>query len=322
MYFYYAPVIALCTIITLSSADEKPNPIPKRELPPVSWAGIATCFYLSWDKHRDFFIVTLSRTAYYCGLSTMTFLQYYFRDLVREHGASCAATAGSSCAMQFGGHLNGTDPSVHANCDQGHCSDHSECTCPVSNYMAKTALIAVFAQSGACLSAYPSGVISDKVGRKPMVYVACMGMGIIYAVMPFVMDLPKVMAIGFGWGICNGFFQPVDFALAIDTLPNENEVARFLGVWAMAAFVGTTVGPVCGGGALLWLGRIKDNYGNGGDEANVSLVDYHYSQYGYIGVMMLGLFWNILACVIVSYVDMDRVRRRRAEDKGSTRLVN
>eukprot|EP01048_Picozoa_sp_COSAG05_P004696 COSAG05_NODE_263_length_12683_cov_5.884218_5_plen_75_part_00 len=70
----------------------------------------------------------------------------------------------------------------------------------------------------------------------------------------------------------------------------------------MAAFVGTTVGPVCGGLALLLLGRIEDHHGNGGDEAGLSLADYHYSQYGYIGVMLLGLFWNVLACVIVAKV--------------------
>ena len=31
-----------------------------------------------------------------------------------------------------------------------------------------------------------------------MVYIACMGMGIIYAIMPFVTDLTIVMVMGFG----------------------------------------------------------------------------------------------------------------------------
>jgi MFS family permease len=318
MYYYYAPVIALCTIITLLSAKEKPHPIPKGKLPPATCAGILNCFYLSPTLHRDFFIVTVSRTAYYCGLSTMTFLQYYFRDLVREspaEGHSCDGhTEGSDCSVEFGGHLNASAAtctgSSHSwvfdkfgSSHHGHCIDDTPCTCPVSNYVAKTALIAVIAQAGACVSVYPSGVLSDRIGRKPMVYAACLGMGTIYALMPFVTSLEYVLICGFGWGFFNGLFQPVDFALAIDTLPNQDEVARFLGVWAMAAFVGTTVGPAAGMGMLIALGHVPDGHGNGGDEgAGISLVNYHYSQYGYIGVMMLGLFWNVLACVIVSKV--------------------
>ena len=139
MYYYYAPVILLCTIITLCSADEKPNPVARRDLPPVSCSALKQCFTLDWVAHRDFFIVTLSRTAYYCGLSTMTFLQFYFRDLVRESGVTCGATSGSSCSSQFGGHLNAS--LVDASCQTGQCSDHTTCTCPVSNYMAKTALV-------------------------------------------------------------------------------------------------------------------------------------------------------------------------------------
>jgi hypothetical protein len=48
----------------------------------------------------------------------------------------------------------------------------------------------------------------------------------------------------------------------------------------VSAFIGTTIGPVCGGLALLSLGRIEDSMGNGGDQGCDSMVDYHYSQYG------------------------------------------
>eukprot|EP01048_Picozoa_sp_COSAG05_P004695 COSAG05_NODE_263_length_12683_cov_5.884218_4_plen_401_part_00 len=150
MYYYYAPVILLCTLITLCSADEKPNPVAKQDLPPVTCAAIMKCFTLDPVEHRDFFIVTLSRTAYYCGLSTMTFLQYYFRDLVRESGVNCTAPGGSSCSTQFGGHLNAS--LVDATCKVGHCSDHSTCTCPVANYMAKTALVRATHESLVSLS--------------------------------------------------------------------------------------------------------------------------------------------------------------------------
>lgn len=49
------------------------------------------------------------------------------------------------------------------------------------------------------MSAYPSGRLSDCIGRKPLVYAACLGMGAIYAVMPFFTDIRFVMFMGFLW---------------------------------------------------------------------------------------------------------------------------
>lgn len=40
------------------------------------------CYYLSPTEHRDFFLVTASRTAYYMAISVQTFMLFYFRDMV------------------------------------------------------------------------------------------------------------------------------------------------------------------------------------------------------------------------------------------------
>ena len=66
------------------------------------------------------------------------------------------------------------------------------------------------------------------------------------------------MILGFVWGVMNGCFVAVDFAIAIDTLPDKQEAAKFLGVWGVSAFVGTTLGPITGGLALYFLGQIED----------------------------------------------------------------
>ena len=206
----------------------------------------------------------------------------------------------------------------------------------VLDYMAKTALIAVYAQAGSALSAYPSGVASDKWGRKPLVYMACLGMGGIYLFMGCNKGTPEnlAMLLGFFWGVCNGCFVAVDFAIAIDTLPDKNDAARYLGVWGVSAFVGTTLGPITGGLALYFLGalrqarhlpdgsptcagsdrfccgsgagQIEDGEGGGGPMGEGSMLLYRYSRYGYLGVMVLGAIWNVLACVIVAFVDFER----------------
>jgi MFS family permease len=213
MYYYYAPVILVTTIVTLTSAKEKPNP-QKNDTPP-SWAELKHCFWISPTLHRDFFLVTASRTMYYCGISTMAFLQYFFRDMVRKHGdgATCDV-AGSSCS---------------GNCTDGQCAvdggvDGGSCTCAVEDFMTKTALIAVFAQGGSAVSAYPAGLLSDRVGRKPLVYASCLGMGLIYAVMPFLTGLKVVMFFGFVWYALHSFMmislpQRASWPLASDSPP-------------------------------------------------------------------------------------------------------
>lgn len=43
---------------------------------------VGSCYYLSPTEHRDFFLVTASRCAYYAAISVQTFMLFYFRDLV------------------------------------------------------------------------------------------------------------------------------------------------------------------------------------------------------------------------------------------------
>jgi MFS family permease len=280
-YYYYIPVICVTTFVTIASGKEQRNPIPQARLPPVECGDIMKCFFVSPTLHKDFFIVTMSRTMYYCGISTMAFLQYFFRDLV-----ICAPPYGSDCVEDLHGHGR------------------------IQDYMAKTALIAVYAQAGSAVSAYPSGLASDAWGRKPLVYMACLGMGAIYLFMPFFSGEELVMILGFVWGVCNGCFVAVDFAIAIDTLPDKQEAAKFLGVWGVSAFVGTTLGPITGGLALYFLGQIEDGLGGGGHMAEgESLMTYRYSKYGYIGVMALGAMWNVLSCIIISWVDFGRAAK-------------
>ena len=98
MYYYYIPVIAVTTFVTIGAAKETRNPITKDHLPPVTCDEIWKCFFVSPTHHKDFFIVTMSRTMYYCGISTMAFLQYFFRDLV-----ICAPPYTSTCVQDAHG---------------------------------------------------------------------------------------------------------------------------------------------------------------------------------------------------------------------------
>jgi len=87
---------------------------------------------------------------------------------------------------------------------------------------------------GAVASSLVAGVLSDRFGRKVMVYVS----SALQAAVPLIFlfftsfDLAVLMGIVFGLGY--GAYQAVDWALASDVLPSETDNAKDMGVWHIA----------------------------------------------------------------------------------------
>lgn len=59
-------------------------------------------------------------------------------------------------------------------------------------------------------------------------------------------------------GVGNGAYLSVDYALACDTLPSKEHAAKFLGIWGVAAFIGTMMGTgfyclICAFCVVPWL---------------------------------------------------------------------
>jgi MFS family permease len=82
-----------------------------------------------------------------------------------------------------------------------------------------TSLLAMIGQLAAAVVAIPSGHLSDKYGRKPLVWTACGFMAITYLGYATSPSLRNVNLLGVAYGIGNGVFLSVDYALACDTLP-------------------------------------------------------------------------------------------------------
>ena len=56
------------------------------------------------------------------------------------------------------------------------------------------------------------------------------------------------------YGLGNGMFLSVDYALACDTLPSLESAAQGLGVWGVSAFLGSTLGPLIAAPLLAYFG--------------------------------------------------------------------
>jgi len=156
------------------------------------------------------------------------------------------------------------------------------------------ALAAVLGQVGGAVFAYPAGVLSDRVGRKPIITLSCIAIGVFYILLLLAKELKWVMALGGIMGGFNGSYLSVDYALAVDTLPSRDQAAKWLAVWGVAAFIGGMLGPAIGG-PLLWTMPGKPPMEAGSTyHANSSL--------GYWALMVLGSAYMVASAATLRYV--------------------
>ncbi len=114
---------------------------------------------------------------------------------------------------------------------------------------------------GALLSAFAAGALSDRVGRRAIVW----GAGILMA-MPGLLFLtapsfPLLLGLSVVLGLGYGAFTTVDWALATDVLPSRDAAAKDMGIWGIAATLPQVLAPLIGGPLLDAFNRRQPNFG-------------------------------------------------------------
>jgi MFS family permease len=120
---------------------------------------------------------------------------------------------------------------------------------------------AIVGQLCATVTAIPTGILSDRTNgmRKPYIYGACVVLALGNIANLFVRNETDVMVICGFLGAANGVYLAMDAALALDTLPSEEDAARFMGVWGIGCFLGGAVGPLLAGPVLRMCGENPTN---------------------------------------------------------------
>ncbi len=120
---------------------------------------------------------------------------------------------------------------------------------------------------GALAASLVSGVLSDKYGRKRMVYLSGALQGLVAAVFIFYGNYTVAVLLGVVFGVGYGAYQAVDWALASDVLPSADDYARDMGVWHIAFTMPQVIAtPIAG--ALL------DNFQNVGQNIGLPTLGY------------------------------------------------
>ena len=96
----------------------------------------------------------------------------------------------------------------------------------------------------ATITGFFGGKISDKIGRKTVVYIANSLVGA--AVIAFLFSSQFVFAcvVGAVFGLGYGAYISVDWALGVDVLPNQEESAKDMGVWHVAFVLPQGLAPM------------------------------------------------------------------------------
>jgi len=232
---------------------------------PITMEQVLGSFLLDINKDTDFVWVCVGRVFYYVSTSASVFLLYYIRDMVE-------------------------------------IADQTE-------IRSKLAMLMIAAQLVGAGVSVPAGRASNVLGRKPVIYAACAIMSatfLLYIAAPLLtLDVRwhVVLCAGLCYGLGSGIYLSVDYALALDCMPEGKTTAEAFGLWGIAGFLGSTAGPLIGGlmlSANQDLGEGKVPYEDAGQDA-------HYNYFGYMSVMLgLGVFMNTFVVIATHFIQGTR----------------
>ena len=209
-YATVAVVQAVIVTITVLTVKERPLTEPR----PLRWKEFFSRFRLETRKYPDFTWVLLTRLLIMTGIWAVNFfLLYYFVDVIGLNGKRPVSVFGLE----------------------------------ISTAQAAVALFLPVVMVTAALTVYFAGWLSDRVGRKALVYLSGAMMTIVCMIFIFfqTFEASLIAAAFFGFGY--GAYTSVDWALATDVLPPTDEAGKNMGIWSAAGIIPQVIGVVLGG---------------------------------------------------------------------------
>jgi len=107
------------------------------------------------------------------------------------------------------------------------------------------------------ISGIYGGVISDRIGRKKVVYLANSVIALMVLGFIFCKNLEQVFAVGLLFGLGYGAYTSVDWALGTDVLPSKADAGKEMAVWHIAMTLPQTLASSVGGLLLAAFGMVE-----------------------------------------------------------------
>lgn len=124
---------------------------------------------------------------------------------------------------------------------------------------------------GATITGLVGGHLSEKTGRKPIVYAANGLMAAMAVAFPFCTSYNAALIVAIIFGLGYGAYVSVDWALGTDVLPNKADAGKDMAVWHVAMVLPQSVSAPLAGYALASFGTTRvgevDRYSHQGFQA-------------------------------------------------------
>lgn len=138
------------------------------------------------------------------------------------------------------------------------------------------------------------GTISDKIGRRPVVYVANTVIALACFAFIFSSSLTYTFIIAVVFGLGYGAYYSVDWALGCDVLPNKDEAGKDMAVWHIAFVLPQSL-------VLPVAGFLLGSFGHTMTQTPAGQVA-HYTRNGYFALFMMAAFFLLLGAVLLRNV--------------------
>lgn len=140
---------------------------------------------------------------------------------------------------------------------------------------------------GAMMSGYFGGALSDRLGRKKIVYIANAFMAAMCLMFAAISSLEMVVVAGFLFGIGYGAYISVDWALGTDVLPSQEDAAKDMAVWHVSMTLPQAIAAFPAGLLIGAFGVTSQIDADG-------IVKQHYTQAGFAALFVCaGLFLGL-----------------------------
>ncbi|HEX6798374.1 MAG TPA: MFS transporter [Ktedonobacterales bacterium] len=225
LFVVLAAIQVVFVALTVLAVRETPLAEPR----PLAWGVFFARFRFDPRTYPDFSWILLTRVLIMTGIWSINFfLLYYMTDVLGITGNGHGASA-------FG--------------------------FTVSSPQQALAFFLPLVLVSSALTVYFAGWLSDRVGRKKLVYLAGAMMTIVALIFIFAQSLSAALVAALFFGLGFGAYTSVDWALATDVLPPTDESGKYMGIWSAAGIIPQVIGVVLGGTITHFLKQLPDHLG-------------------------------------------------------------
>jgi MFS family permease len=152
---------------------------------------------------------------------------------------------------------------------------------PSTNVEAKASILFALILIVSSLTGIYGGLLSDKIGRKGVVYVANAVMAVIAPAFIICHNFYAALIVGAIFGLGYGAYLSVDYALGTDVLPHKEEAGKDMAIWHVAMTLPQSIGQPLASRLLTISGYTLEKSHVIGEK---DIVHYSTTGYGYIFV--------------------------------------